>query len=201
MELPEVLTGLPKVWRDNVGLLQNELLPYIWQNCGISSPTIISVWFEKKKGQDYNVFIPSPVYGPKSKFMSVALQRLEIPCRLLTDESELLVALAIKNVYVLTINIAGLEVGGTVGELWSEHNELARRVAGEIIDLQECLTGAVFNRKVLIDGMVEGIEGEPEHLCCGRSSPQRLERAMMLAERHGLVMSTIKRIYAQYRHA
>ncbi len=31
---------------------------------GFVQPTVISVWFEKKKGRDVKVLIPSPAYGP-----------------------------------------------------------------------------------------------------------------------------------------
>lgn len=197
-ELPQVLTGMPGQWRDKVGMLQNELLPYIWEACGIQRPTVISVWFEKKRGQDYNVFIPSPVYGPHAGLVSDALRQLDIPCRLLVDENELLFALVVKNVYVLTINIAGLKTGGTVGALWSEHNDLARLVANEVIDLQERLTGVSFDREALTDGMAAGIEGEPGHHCCGRSSPHRLARVMALAELNGIDIPAIRDIHAHY---
>ena len=51
-DLHAVLSELPERWRDRVGLLQNELLPRDWQRHGLENPTVISVWFEKKKGQD-----------------------------------------------------------------------------------------------------------------------------------------------------
>jgi hypothetical protein len=194
-DLPQVLKSLPEKWRDKIGMLQNELLPFVWKAGGIQNPTVISVWFEKKKGQDFNVFIPSPVYGPHAELISDVLGKLDIPCRLLVDENELVFYLAVKNVYVLTINIAGLETGGTVGELWSNHNELARRVANEVIDLQECLTERVFEREKLIESMIEGINGEPKHQCRGRSSLERLSRVIALADRHGLKISTIREIH------
>jgi len=128
-DLPPRLAALPDTWRGRVGLLQNELLPIHW--AGIPEPTVISVWFEKKPGADLKVIIPSPVFGPWSELLAVALETLEIPTRILADSDELLFELVVKNLYILTTNIAGQDVGGTVGELWSRHRELARRVGEE----------------------------------------------------------------------
>ncbi len=195
-DLSTVLETMPGNWRYKIGLLQNELLPSDWQSRKINDPTVVSVWFEKKRGQDYNVFIPSPIYGPNSRLTVNALSTLDIPCRILSGTDDLLQALVIKNVYVLTINIAGLMTGGTVGELWAGHNELTRRIAGEVIVLQERLTGAVFDREALMNGMLAGIEAEPAHQCRGRSSSQRLGRVIALAERYDLGIPAIREIHA-----
>jgi len=40
--------------------------------------------------------------------------------------NELLYELVRKNLYILTINIAGLKTGGTVGELWGKHRETVK---------------------------------------------------------------------------
>ena len=190
-----VLAKIPSQWHRHIGFLQNELLPGDWQACNISNPTVISVWFEKKKCQDYKVLIPSPVYGPAADLIADSLELIDIPCKRLSSPEALLIELVIKNVFVLTINIAGLETGGTTGALWSDHKELARSVAGEVIDLQESVTGATFERDQLIDGMVNGINGDPDHKCTGRSAPARLEGMIELADEAGLAVPKIREIY------
>ena len=55
--LPDILTQIPAHWSDKLALLQNELLPADYAH--LTDPTVISVWFEKKKGQDSKVLIPS----------------------------------------------------------------------------------------------------------------------------------------------
>ncbi len=196
-DLAAVLENLPADWRQKTGLLQNELLPRDWQARRIVDPTVISVWFEKKRGREVNVFIPSPIYGPHSRLTADALATLDIPCRELSRPDDLLQALVVKNVYVLTINIAGLVTGGTVGELWDRHKDLARNVAAEVIDLQEHLTAAHFDRDALLAGVRAGVAGEPAHLCRGRSSAERLARTMALADRCGLLIPTIRDIYSR----
>ena len=194
--LAEVLPTLPDSWRNKLVLLQNELLPHHWQAHLIVNPTVISVWFEKKPGIDYNEFIPSPIFGPQADFIAAALDGIGIGCERLPGEAELLQALVAKNLFVLTINICGLETGGTVNELWSQHNPLARRVAHEVIDIQEWLTKAKFDRAVLIERMVKGMMGDPGHKCTGRSAPQRLTRMMALADEAGLEIPSIRQIGA-----
>src|SRR3972149_8917401 len=60
--LPVVLEQMPAVWRQRLALLQNELLPRDWQQHGFSSPTVISLWYEKKPGTDVQVHVPSPAF-------------------------------------------------------------------------------------------------------------------------------------------
>jgi hypothetical protein len=119
-DIDQVLATVPDAWRDRLILLQNELLPNDWERHGIKNPTVISVWFEKKPGQDFKVLIPSPVHGPHAQMIAEALDSLGIPTRLLDSTEQLLQELVLKNVYILTTNIAGLETGGTVSALWKK---------------------------------------------------------------------------------
>lgn len=193
-DLHGILETLPQAWRTRVGLLQNELLPRDWQRHRLPDPTVISVWFEKKKGQDARVILPSPVYGPHAPLIHAALTSIDIPCRILASEDELLEELVIKNVYILTSNIAGLKVGGTVGELWQRHRALAEQLAHEVIDIQEWLNARSLPRAHLIAGMVAAFDGDPEHRCMGRSAPARLQRALKLADEAGLEVPGMRAI-------
>ncbi len=193
-----VMKKIPAPWRSCIGLLQNELLPRDWQSYPVAEPTVISVWFEKKKGMDTNVLIPSRVYGPHARLMADALQGIGIACDALATEDDLLYELVRKNVFVLTINIAGLVLaeGTTTAILWGQHQELALAVAQEVIDIQQYLTGEVFDRRRLIDGLIEGINGDPDHKCQGRSARGRLERVIATADEAGLAIPRIRRIHA-----
>jgi len=195
-DLPAVLQALSPDKRSSLGLLQNELLPDTWQLNGAIDPTVISVWFEKKKGMDVKVLRPSPLFGPQAELMAAALEGIGIPSRLMASSGELLLELVVKNVFVYMINICGLRTGGTTGTLWAEHSELARRVAAEIIDLQETITKTTFSRSTLMDSVVEGITGDPEHKCMGRSAPARLTRFLSMADEAGIKADTIREIQA-----
>ena len=194
-DLNEQLMKVPPVWQDKLVLLQNELLPRDWQPLNID-PTVISVWFEKKKGQDSKVIIPSPVFGKHAQQVAEALAAIDIPTRVLPDEAALLHELVLKNLYILTTNIAGLEVGGNVGQLWDDHKVLAESVALDIIRLQETLTGKALDHQALIDSMVEAFNGDREHMCMGRSAAVRLQRALMLAHQNDLELTMLERIAA-----
>ncbi|UCE88211.1 MAG: hypothetical protein JSW10_07505 [Pseudomonadota bacterium] len=195
-DLHPLLEQIPAQWRDKLGLLQNELLPRDWREHKISDPTVIAVWFEKKKGQDYKVLIPSPAFGPRATLLESALESLEIPCWELSSAAELEFELVRKNVYILTTNITGLVVGGTVDELWTQHQDLAREVAGEVMDVQAWLVGHHLERERLVDGMVEAIQGDLQHKCMGRSAPARLTRAIGHADEAELKVARLREIYA-----
>lgn len=183
-ELPGVLKQIPSEWRDKLCLLQNELLPRDW--AGVQAPTVISVWFEKKRGMDTKVIIPSPVFGPHAQLLADALGTIAIQARVLNNPDELLFELVVKNLYILTSNIAGLKTGGTVGELWQNHQTFAREVATDIITLQEAMTESYLDHDKLITAMVDAFNGDPQHQCMGRSAPARLERALINAKQFDL---------------
>ncbi|MCW9013627.1 MAG: hypothetical protein OQL06_07570 [Gammaproteobacteria bacterium] len=193
-DLHPVLETMPQNWRDRLVLLQNELLPADWQQHQLQAPTVISVWFEKKKGQDYKVIIPSPVYGPNSQLVSNALDAIGISTRVLASADELLFELVVKNVYILTTNISGLKTGGNVGELWNRHRDTATAVANDVISLQEQLTGKNFDQNALINAMVHAFEGDLDHGCMGRSAPARLARALELAKQYAIQLPAIEAI-------
>ena len=113
---------------------------------------------------------------------------------MLTDKEALLHELVLKNVYILTTNISGLEVGGNVGRLWAEHNAVAYDVASDVITLQEALIGQRLNRHELINGMVKAFDGDREHICMGRSAVARLQRALSLAAEKGLSLKVLEKI-------
>ncbi len=196
-DLAPVLEALPASWRERLVLLQNELLPADFAH--LPGVTVISVWFEKKPGREFKEILPSPAFGPRARLLQEALGTLGIAVKPLADAEALLFELVLKNLYILTTNIAGLKVGGTVGALWREHRELARAVAEEVILLQESLTGRRFHRQALIDAMVAAFEGDPEHQCMGRSAPARLRRALEQGRRLGLELPTLDRIAAEAR--
>ncbi len=193
-----VMATIPDQWRNCIGLLQNELLPRDWKAYDIANPTIISVWFEKKKGRECKVLIPSPVYGSKAGLIAESLEAIEIPSKILSSKEELLYELVLKNVFVLTINISGmvLQEGTTTETLWTQHNELACTIAADVIDIQEWLTEAAFSRKKLIDGLAEGIYGDPQHICKGRAACERLTRVIDIADVAGLQIPRIRELKA-----
>jgi len=195
-DLAGLLEQLPRPWADPLVLVQNELLPQDWQRHQLQNPTVISVWFEKKKGQDYKVLVPSPVCGPHAQTVIDALNQLEIPTRHITRAQDMLLQLVIKNVYILTTNIAGLVTQGDVENLWYQHQPLARAVASDVIDIQEWLTDTRFDRDVLLDGMVEAIHGDLQHRCMGRSAPARLTNALLHADKAHLAVAKLREIYS-----
>lgn len=191
-DLHTVLAALPENWKPRVALIQNELLPRDWQAHGYVDPTVISVWFEKKKGIDAKPLIASPAAGPEADLLCRALTSIDLPCREVVPDTELLFELVRKNVYILTTNIAGLKTGGTVSQLWATHEAFARQVANEVMDIQDALTGTRHDRDALIAGMLEAFDGDPEHACTGRSAPARLARAIRHADEFGLAVPTLR---------
>ncbi len=196
-DIHHTIETLPGAWRNNVVLLQNELLPRDWQG-QLENPTVISVWFEKKKGMDSKVVVPSPIYGPNARLLKNALATLDIPSYDLTSSDELQFELVRKNVYILTSNIAGLITGGTVSELWANHQQLARDVVTDVLKIQEKLTGQTLEAEPYIQGMLTSFEGDPEHKCMGRSAPQRLARALQQSQQFGLDVPTLTMIQSKH---
>lgn len=194
-DLHPLLEALPAPWRGRLGLLQNELLPRDWQRHGIADPTVSVVWFDKKKGRPCVDVLPTPVCGPQAGLLIQALNAVGVSCHPVPP-SRLLFELVKKNLYILTINIAGivLRPGCTVGELWREHRELAGRVAEEILAVQEWLAQSPLPRAELMAGMAEGFAGDPQHICRGRTAEQRLRRVLEFARAAGIATPTLEEI-------
>jgi ketopantoate reductase len=195
-DLHPALEQIPATWQSRIALLQNELLPADWQPYGFVQPTVISVWFEKKKGKEVKVLIPSPAYGPAAGLLQESLGMIDIPVRILESAAELQLELVIKNVYIVTTNCAGLLTSGTVSELWANHRELAENIAREVIQIQASLVGTELPVDDLIRGMLEAFDGDPDHGCTGRSAPARLERALQQADAGGLEVPELRKIAA-----
>lgn len=195
-DLRAALAAVPAAWKPYAALIQNELLPRDWEAHGYADPTVISVWFEKKKGTDARPLISSPVAGPGAALLIAALASIDLPAREVASGEALLFELVVKNVYILTTNIAGLRTGGTVSQLWAQHEAFARTVASEVMDIQDRLAGHAFDREKLVAGMLEAFAGDPEHGCTGRSAPARLARALEHADRFDLAVPTLRALAA-----
>jgi hypothetical protein len=123
------------------------------------------------------------------------LQIIDVPCREIAA-GQILFELVRKNLYILTINITGLRLppGATVSELWNAHRDLAEAVSGEILDIQDWLTGTRLPRERLMAGMVEGFDGDPNHICTGRSALKRLRRSLAVAREAGIELPVLRQI-------
>ncbi|MCS5591996.1 MAG: hypothetical protein NZ775_05695 [Gammaproteobacteria bacterium] len=195
-DLQSALSSIPDEWKDRVAMMQNELLPRDWKSHNFTDPTVISVWFEKKKGMDSKVLISSPAYGSKAKILTESLALIDIPAHVVADDDALLFELVLKNLYILTTNITGIaiEPGANVDDLRNNHLELMREVSKDVLTLQAQLTGQTFNESQLEKGMIKAFEGDLEHGCMGRSAPARLNRALELANEFDVKVPTLQKI-------
>lgn len=204
-DLPSVLERLPAAWRSRVGLVQNELLPRSWQSAGIEGPTVAVVWFEKKAGRPVHEVLPTVLAGSRAPLLAGALRVLGIGCRSVEDdvpaalaEATLLHELVAKNLYILVLNLAGLEIEGTAGDLLTVHRGLLDVLAGETLELQRSLVGpdaaALLDDRRLMEALETAIASDPAHGCAGRSAKRRLERNLHLARERGLRLSNFERL-------
>lgn len=193
-DFSSVLTQIPPVWQDRIALLQNELLPRDWY--GLPQPTVMVVWFEKKPGQEVSILLPTMVYGPATPLITEALTALQIPAQKLATETDMIYELIRKNVYIFTVNIAGLVVDESVGSLWQQQQTLIQQVAKEIIDIQAWLTGMSLERDRLLAGLEEGIYADLKRKSRGRTAPERLKRALKHADEAGLAVPKLREIQA-----
>lgn len=191
-----IMGKIPDRWRNKLVLIQNELLPRDWEAFNIPNPTILSVWFEKKKGSDYIPVLPTPMYGPHAELIAGSLQAIEIPGKVMRSMDDMLIELVLKNVYIFTTNICGLVLpeGNTTSQLWEKDQNLALAVANNIIDIQEHIIGKSFARDHLIEGLQKGMYGDPNHKCKGRSAQGRLERILAIADQAGLEIRAIREL-------
>ncbi len=195
-DFPIILGKIPQKWRDCLIFIQNEILPHDWECFNFDGPTIMSVWFEKKKGMDYNQILPSPIYGQQADIISSSLSSINISTKILYSNDELIFELMLKNLFVITINIAGLMLpdAATTSILWEDNNQLALDIAFDVISIQEKLSGKKFPKDQLIEGFRQAIDGDHNHICRGRSALNRLQRAINSADKFDLKVKKIRDI-------
>lgn len=200
-DLPHVIEQLPESLHHSVVLLQNELRPHSWQQkLGVVTPSVVIVWFEKKPGRIAQTVLSSVVFGPKQDVLLAAFEKMQLPARKVTTHEQLSHELAVKNLYILGLNLSGLVTQGTAGELLDRHFDSFSKIRDELIVLeQKALRSAPeaefsqisLSREHLISDLHAAIMADPAHGCAGRSAPRRLERTLALASSLHVSVPTI----------
>ncbi len=191
-ELSGVLRRVPAELRDRVALLQNELRPAAWLEEGYADPSVAIVWFERKNDQPPRAVEPTRLFGGQAPLLERALRPLDVR-PLLQDPAELPYELCLKNLYILTTNLAGLEVGGTTSELLDRHGALFERVFRELLLVERALFGATvsLDEERLRSALETALRADPSHGTAGRSARRRLERTLDHARALGLEVPTL----------
>ena len=188
------ISQLPAKCRDRTVLVQNDILPNDYSE--LSDPTVAVVWFEKKRNTAVKPILPTPIAGPHAGTLVHCLSMIGIPAQVISSDM-LCEELVIKNLYIMTINIAGLDSGGSVGELFRDHADLVEAVAQEsfsILEARANYPGVVdFDR--CFARIKSAVEADLGHPCCGRSAPSRLQRALDHAAAFRIDTPTILEIH------
>jgi hypothetical protein len=181
-DLDGVLGAIDRRWR--IGLVQNELRPGDWRKHDIDRPTVAVVWFEKKKGTPVRPLAPTRIAGPKAELLVAALRSLEVPAEQI-DEAALDDALAVKNLYILATNLAGLAISSsiTTGELARDHRAAFDRILNELFAIERALHPVGEHA---IDEVYRALLFDPAHKAMGRTARERLDRTRAIAAKHGI---------------
>ncbi|MCY0881837.1 MAG: hypothetical protein OWS74_07560, partial [Firmicutes bacterium] len=199
-DLGPTLKNLPPAWKKGkVGVLQNELIPAQWHDAGIVDPTVLAIWFEKKKQQPFVSLVPSLAYGPHKDLMAQVFAALDLPLQPLAEETEMKQALLVKNTYIFATNIASFRAVGTTGRLWQDHHALAVQLMQEISAVQSRLIRQDVPWETVQAAVKTALLADPQHKCGGRSARRRLERFLFNADRVQADVPLVRRI-AQENH-
>lgn len=199
-DLDPVLGDLPVSYRDRVLLVQNELRPSMLAAHELSDPSVAVVWFETKKDKPLRVILSTPVVGPFAATLTDALGAQGIPAHE-APRRDLAFELAAKNGYILTTNLAGLIVGGTVHGLVHDHPSLFADVLREVLDVEEAVAGHLLDREPIEEKVRRAIAADPEHVCTGRTARSRLRRTIAHAHAHGVSVPTLAAVAREQEEA
>jgi len=191
--LAPLLHSLPPRFKDRVVLVQNELVPADWEQAGVADPSGVVVWFEKKAGRPIHVVRPSVAFGPERVRLLELLGELKVPAyaaRPGSLESEL----ALKNLYILVHNLAGLAFQGSVGDLWQRDAAWAREVANDVFVHQEARLGRALDRAALLAELEQAVQADLGHGLAGRTAPERLRRVLAQAQKAGVRLPALERL-------
>jgi hypothetical protein len=193
-ELSTVLDSWLRRYSDRWVLVQNELRPSEWERRGLPTPTVAIVWFEKKPGRDVRALVSTPVFGPHAAIIVNALSSLGLPAHVETDTERLVLELALKNLYILSMNFGGLVHDADVGTLWCDHRPLVEQICGELLELESAQMQRALPALSLKIELERIISADPRHAARGRSARLRLARTLATARRLGLLTPTLDEI-------
>jgi hypothetical protein len=201
-DLATVLDELPAALRDGrTWLLQNELSPSDWAGV-LTRPTVMAFWAEKKAGKPLSVVLTTPVAGPDRALAVAALAAIDVPAAPI-DDGALVGELALKNLYILVSNLAGLaafpSTSGTVGELQRAHSALLHAVAEEVLAVEEARLARALDRPALLARLAAAFDADPCHACRGRSAPARLDRTLARARALGVAVPHLAELAERIR--
>jgi hypothetical protein len=194
-DLQSVLDGWLRRYADRWVLVQNELRPSEWERRGLSTPTVAVVWFEKKQGSVVHPIISTPVHGPHSGVIVDALTSLGIPAHQEPDPEQLLFELCLKNLYVLSMNFAGLVFPKDVGTIWYDNRAYLDQIFAEVLELEAAQMQRNLPTQSLCIELERVIIADPRHAAAGRSALARLNRSLRTAKRLGIKTPTLDEIY------
>jgi ketopantoate reductase len=186
-DLDAALGAIPDTHRDRVVLLQNELVPPSWHARSIVKPTVLVVWFEKKRGRAIQEVRETEIAGPHAGLFVRALAAMDVGAREIS-ELDLVSALVVKNLYIVGANVLGLTIGGTTGDLVRAHGARTERVLREVLAVERARLGP----EVTLDGddvlarTIDAFLSDPQHGTVGRTAKERLGRALDRARAAGL---------------
>jgi len=205
-DISDVLTAVPDEHLDRVVLIQNELRNDVWASRyeGLASgPTACIVWFERKLHRAPHVVLPTVLYGAAAPDMALSLGRLDLPARTITAPLELSHQLALKNLYILGLNFAGLTGFQRASELL-DGPLFWQRLVDELIGLEQASVnrslarsgGAaqVLDRLRLKTDLDSALAADPAHVCAGRSAGARLARTLHYADQLAVDLVECRRI-------
>lgn len=195
-DLAPALAQLPSHLLSVAVLMQNELRPLTLQELGLTEASVCIAWFEKKPGRVLSEVRPSVVTGAQAPRLAALLERVGVHSEVTSDEREVAHQLVLKNLYILGLNLFGLQ---TATQTKREQPLLAGELLGnasfdalisELISLEQVALSAAGQQPELDEGRLRhelerAIEADPSHACAGRSAPARLRRTHALARRLG----------------
>lgn len=198
--LPDVLTSLPPSYRERAALVQNELLPRTWRAVysAARDPNVAVVWFEKKAGKLIHSIRPSVLHGPQAEILAESLKRQFLPYFIAESPEVRDFELVLKNLYILALNLGGLDFPRSAGELWREHQGLLGPLCEELITLQSLLLGRELSTEKLMAGLEAAIAADPAHGARGRTAEERLRRAAEQAAELGLHLPVLTSLANRY---
>lgn len=204
-DLDPALAAIPDEHRGSVVLIQNELRPDQWVRRSIE-PTVAVIWFEKKRGKLAHEVLPSVLWGPSAPLLSAALDRQGLHSREVHDPDDLIHQLALKNLYILALNFAGLKQPGVASDLVESRKDELEPLASEVLQVERGLleTAAPYSKiqldqQRLLAELKQAIEADRNHGLAGRSAPRRLQRTLAHAARLGLALPHLEGLAKENR--
>jgi hypothetical protein len=188
---------IPQERRAHVVFMQNELFPSTWEGLGVTEPSVMVVWLNRKQDSVPRPGPPTQLFGPHAATLATLHEALGLAYTILPDGNALRGALTAKYGFILTLNALGHHTDRPLGAWCAADRATVDALLEDALRLGARLSGLTQVPDAARTLALQALELHHALPTRGRTAGQRVERAWNWARQHGVEMPALRKLFPQ----